>query len=115
MNELNNDVLLKISESLNVKNVIYICALSKWFNNKTDILMKGREHEIESGKNEALWCNICDKKVSNVAYHILFICTCDKSENYPYYHLDCLNNVQKKTYGMNECPRCNRRKSYVML
>ena len=115
MNDLNNDILLKISENLKVKNVIHICALSKMYNDKSNILMNGRQNEIETGKNEARWCKLCNKKVLNIAYHVVFICSCDKSENYPYYHIECLNNVQKNTYGMSECPRCKRRKSYIMI
>ena len=103
-----------ISERLSVYDIMKLCITCKYLNKQRYSLLSNRQIEVQTQMNKKQWCRICETIVNSNTY-ILFMCTCHNSDNFPYYHISCLDTYHvTRNYLFDYCPKCKKRKPLLI-
>ena len=114
MESLSSDLLYNISLHLSVIDIIRFCTVSHLMHNFQSSLLAHKQADVESAKNIARFCRICNYTIRK-GFRCLVVCTCIGTNNYPYFHTDCLHlqNLTKSCI-LQRCPLCNVKKNFIL-
>ena len=109
MNTLGSLEIEIIALHLGVDDVIRFCS-------STTHEVKSMQHRLLTiSMNLKHWCTLCDSSIDSNSYYALFVCRCQGGENFPYYHMSCINAQSTgKSYSIKECPHCHIRRPLIV-
>ena len=115
MNTLGSLEIETIALHLGADDVIRFCSTTHEVKSMQHRLLQSRNSEIVTCMNLKHWCTLCDSSIDSNSYYALFVCRCQGGENFPYYHMSCINAQSTgKSYSIKECPHCHIRRPLIV-
>ena len=108
------DIKRLIFTKLDARSIVNLSCVNTEFMKISKSILQNRQYDLYSEINSTRWCTICNSRVLDSKYCIL-ICSCKSLNNYPYYHVGCIQSTITKCkytnkYHKSKCIFCEKSK-----